>query len=196
MVIASGNPGKLAEFAQLLAHWDCEAVPQGEFEIPPVAETGDSFVENALLKAHAAAQYSGLPAIADDSGLEVDALDGAPGIYSARYAGDNAGDAANNRKLLDALQGVPEARRTARFHCALVYLRHWQDPNPVICQASWEGRILEAPAGEGGFGYDPLFFSPEQGCSAAELDRATKNRISHRGQAMALLLSVLERELA
>lgn len=196
VVIASGNAGKLAEFSQLLAHWECEAVPQSEFEIPAVEETGDSFVENALLKAHAAAQYSGLPAIADDSGLEVDALAGAPGIYSARYAGADADDAANNRKLLAALQGIPEAARTARFHCALVYLRHWQDPNPVICQASWEGRILEAPAGEGGFGYDPLFFSPQQGCSAAELDRETKNRVSHRGQAMALLLSALERELA
>ena len=196
VVIASGNPGKLAEFSRLLAHWHCEAVPQAEFEIPPVEETGDSFVENALLKAHAAAQYSGLPAIADDSGLAVDALDGAPGIYSARYAGEDADDAANNRKLLTALQGVPEARRTARFHCALVYLRHWQDPNPVICQATWEGRILETPAGAGGFGYDPLFFSPAQGCTAAELDRDSKNRVSHRGQAMALLLSALERELA
>ena len=195
IVIASGNRGKLAEFARLLAHWSCEAVPQSGFDIPAVEETGDSFVENALLKANAASHYSGLPAIADDSGLEVDALGGAPGIYSARYAGEDASDADNNRKLLGALQGVPEERRTARFHCALVYLRHWQDPNPVICQASWEGRILDTPAGDGGFGYDPLFYVPELGCTAAELDPETKNRVSHRGQATARLLAALEREL-
>jgi XTP/dITP diphosphohydrolase len=195
IVIASGNRGKLAEFARLLAGWDCEAVPQSEFAIPPVAETGDSFVENALLKAHAAAQYSGLPAIADDSGLEVDALGGAPGIYSARYAGEDASDADNNRKLLAALQGIPTERRSARFHCALVYLRHWQDPNPIICQAQWQGSILEAPAGDGGFGYDPLFLAAVEGCSAAQLDPETKNRVSHRGQAMALLLAAMESEL-
>lgn len=195
IVIASGNKGKLAEFARLLAHWSCEAVPQSGFDIPTVEETGDSFAENALLKANAASHYSGLPAIADDSGLEVDALGGAPGIYSARYAGEDASDADNNRKLLAALQGIPEERRTARFHCALVYLRHWQDPNPVICQASWEGRILDAPAGDGGFGYDPLFYVPELGRTAAELDPETKNRASHRGQATAKLLAALEREL-
>lgn len=195
VVIASGNRGKLAEFADLLAQWDCEAVPQSAFEIQPVDETGDSFVENALLKANAASHHSGLPAIADDSGLIVDALGGAPGIYSARYAGEQATDTDNNAKLLAALQGVPEEQRTARFHCALVFLRHWQDPNPVICQADWEGRILLEPAGVGGFGYDPLFFVPAEGSSAAELDSATKNRISHRGQAMAALLSALEQEL-
>lgn len=195
IVIASGNRGKLAEFARLLAHWSCEAVPQAAFDIPAVEETGDSFVENALLKANAASHYSGLPAIADDSGLEVDALGGAPGIYSARYAGEDASDEDNNRKLLAALQGVPEQRRTARFHCALVYLRHWQDPNPIICQASWEGRIIDAPAGSGGFGYDPLFYVPAQGRTAAELDPETKNRVSHRGQATAKLLAALELEL-
>ena len=195
VVIASGNRGKLAEFADLLAQWNCEAVPQSAFDITPVDETGDSFVENALLKANAASHYSGLPAIADDSGLIVDALDGAPGIYSARYAGERASDADNNRKLLAALADVPERERTARFHCALVYLRHWQDPNPVICQADWEGRILFEAAGEGGFGYDPLFFVPAENASAAQLDAATKNRISHRGQAMALLLAALEKEL-
>jgi XTP/dITP diphosphohydrolase len=195
VVIASSNRGKLAEFAGLLSQWNCEAVPQSDFGIPPVAETGDSFVENALLKAHAAAHYSGLPAIADDSGLQVDALDGAPGLYSARYAGENATDSDNNRKLLAALDGVAESERGARFHCALVYLRHWQDPNPIICQADWEGRILTAPAGEGGFGYDPLFYVPEHDCSAAQLDAATKNRVSHRGRAMALLLAALEHEL-
>ncbi len=195
VVIASGNRGKLAEFADLLAQWDCEAVPQSAFNIEPVDETGDSFVENALLKANAASHHSGLPAIADDSGLIVDALDGEPGIYSARYAGEDASDADNNRKLLAALSGIPEEQRTARFHCALVFLRHWQDPNPIICQADWEGRILFEPAGEGGFGYDPLFYVPGQKASAAQLDAATKNRISHRGQAMALLLAALAREL-
>lgn len=195
IVIASGNKGKLAEFARLLGHWSCEAVPQSVFDISGVEETGDSFVENALLKANAASHYSGLPAIADDSGLEVDALGGAPGIYSARYAGENASDEDNNLKLLAALQGLPAEQRTARFHCALVYLRHWQDPNPVICQASWEGRILDTPVGSGGFGYDPLFFVPEQGCTAAELDADTKNRVSHRGQATAKLLAALEQEL-
>lgn len=195
VVIASGNRGKLAEFADLLAHWDCEAVPQSAFNITPVDETGDSFVENALLKANAASHHSGLPAIADDSGLIVDALGGAPGIYSARYAGEDASDADNNAKLLAALADVPEAERSARFHCALVYLRHWQDPNPIICQADWEGRILTEPAGEAGFGYDPLFLVPSEDASAAQLDAGTKNRISHRGQAMALLLAALEQEL-
>ena len=192
VVIASGNAGKLAEFEQLLARWHCEVVPQSAFDVIPAEETGDSFVENALLKANAASHQSGLPAIADDSGLVVDALDGAPGIFSARYAGEDASDADNNRKLLAALDGVPADQRSAHFHCALVYLRHWQDPNPVICQAQWQGRILEAPAGDGGFGYDPLFYSPEHGCSAAELDRDTKNQSSHRGQAMALLLTALQ----
>ncbi len=195
VVIASGNRGKLAEFADLLAQWDCEAVPQAAFNIEPVEETGDSFVENALLKANAASHHSGLPAIADDSGLIVDALDGAPGIYSARYAGEDASDTDNNRKLLAALADVPEAERSARFHCALVFLRHWQDPNPVICQADWEGRILFEPSGAGGFGYDPLFFVPAENASAAQLDAATKNRISHRSQAMARLLAALAREL-
>jgi XTP/dITP diphosphohydrolase len=194
VVIASGNPGKLAEFSDLLGPWDCEAMPQSAFDVVPAEETGASFVENALLKANAASHQADLPAIADDSGLQVDALDGAPGIYSARFAGADATDADNNRKLLAALAGVPEAQRTARYHCALVYLRHWQDPNPIICQASWEGRILESPAGDGGFGYDPLFYSPEHGCTAAQLDRATKNRISHRGRALAALLAALERE--
>ncbi|MDJ0877082.1 MAG: RdgB/HAM1 family non-canonical purine NTP pyrophosphatase [Halieaceae bacterium] len=195
VVIASGNRGKLAEFADLLAQWNCEAVPQSAFDIEPVDETGDSFVENALLKANAASHYSGLPAIADDSGLIVDALDGAPGIFSARYAGEDASDTDNNHKLLAALAGVPEEARSARFHCALVFLRHWQDPNPVICQADWEGRILFEPTGSGGFGYDPLFFVPSENASAAQLDAATKNRISHRGQAMALLLDALAQEL-
>ncbi|MEP5765797.1 MAG: RdgB/HAM1 family non-canonical purine NTP pyrophosphatase [Halieaceae bacterium] len=196
VVLASGNAGKLAEFETLLADWHCQMVPQSEFRIAAVEETGDSFVENALLKAHAASQYSGLPAIADDSGLEVDALAGAPGIYSARFAGLKATDEDNNLKLLKSLEGVEPEQRGARYQCALVFLRHWQDPNPIICQASWEGRILEAPVGSGGFGYDPLFYLPGLACSAAELSAADKNQLSHRGQAMGLLLAALQREFA
>ena len=194
IVLASANPGKLAEFKQLLGNWHCQVLAQGDFGTPAVAETGDSFVENALLKAHAAAHHCGIPAIADDSGLEVDALDGAPGIYSARYAGGSASDADNNRKLLGELEGVAPAQRSARYHCALVYLRHWQDPNPVICQASWEGRILETACGDGGFGYDPLFYVAELDCSAAQLTPTIKNSISHRGKALQLLLAALQRE--
>ncbi len=192
VVLASGNAGKLVEFEALLESWHCDVVPQARFSVPEVVEDGDNFAANALLKAHAAAQYSGLPAIADDSGLAVDALGGAPGIFSARYAGANASDTDNNRKLLKALKDVPEAQRTARFHCALVYLRHWQDPNPIICQASWEGRILESLRGDNGFGYDPLFLVGVRDCTSAELSAAEKNRISHRGQAMAKLLEALQ----
>ncbi len=194
VVLASANPGKLAEFKQLLANWQCQVLAQADFATPAAAETGDSFVENALLKAHAAAHHCGIPAIADDSGLEVDALDGAPGIYSARYAGESASDADNNRRLLRELEGVAPAQRSARYHCALVYLRHWQDPNPLICQASWEGRILETACGDGGFGYDPLFYVAELDCSAAQLTPAVKNSISHRGKAMQLLLATLQHE--
>ncbi len=191
VVLASGNAGKIAEFESLLAQWRCAVVPQASFSVPEVVEDGENFVANALLKAHCAAQYSGLPAIADDSGLEVDALGGAPGIYSARYAGEPSSDARNNRKLLNSLKGIPDAQRTARFQCALVYLRHAQDPNPIICQASWEGRILETPRGKNGFGYDPLFFVAAENCSSAELSRERKNRLSHRGQAMRELLGKL-----
>jgi XTP/dITP diphosphohydrolase len=194
VVLASGNAGKLREFNQLLAEWDFHVVPQSDFGTPEVVEDGDSFAENALLKAHAASQASNLAALADDSGIVVDALDGEPGIFSARYAGEDASDADNNEKLLRELEGVPQERRTARFHCALVFLRHWQDPNPIICQASWEGRILTEPSGDGGFGYDPLFFIEELGCTSAELASEDKNRLSHRGQALQKLLAVLRRE--
>ena len=194
VVLASTNRGKLAEFRRLLEGCPWRLAPLSDFNAPPVAETGASFVENALLKAAAAARHCALPAIADDSGLAVDALGGAPGIYSARYAGDDADAAANNRKLLRELQDVPEPKRTARFHCALVYVRHWQDPNPIICEAQWEGRILPAPQGAGGFGYDPLFFVPTENCAAAELPPARKNALSHRGQAMNKLLTALRRE--
>lgn len=191
IVLASGNQGKLAEFRQLLAPTPLEVLPQSALFVPEVEETGLSFVENAILKARNAARHAVLPAIADDSGLEVDALHGAPGIFSARFAGPNADDAANNRKLLDLMRDVPEAERSARFQCVLVYLRHAEDPSPVICQGTWEGRLLSAPRGEGGFGYDPLFYLPDLDASAAELDPALKNRLSHRGQAMAKLLAAL-----
>ena len=190
VVLATGNPGKVREFAELLAPHAIEIVPQSDFGVPDVAETGLTFVENALIKARNAAAHTGLPAIADDSGLEVDHLNGAPGIYSARYAGDG-GSAANNAKLIEALAGVPEAQRGARFQCLLVYLRHAEDPTPVICQGTWEGRILERPQGGQGFGYDPLFYVPGEDCSAAELPAERKNALSHRGQALACLLRAL-----
>ncbi|MBL8250158.1 MAG: XTP/dITP diphosphatase [Candidatus Competibacter sp.] len=190
-VLATGNAGKVRELEAVLAGFDLEIAPQSAFAVPEVEETGLSFVENALIKARNAARHSGLPALADDSGLVVDALDGAPGIYSARYAGPGADDRANIDKLLAALAGVPAARRTARFVCALALLRHPADPMPLICQASWEGVVLAEPRGAGGFGYDPVFFVPEQGKTAAELEPAAKNRLSHRGQALALLSRTL-----
>ncbi len=190
-VLASGNAGKLREFKRLLADAHIEVEPQSGFDVPEAEETGLSFVENAILKARNAARHSGLPAIADDSGLEVDALNGAPGIYSARYAGPGCSDADNNQKLLRELSGVKEEDRSARFQCVIVYLRHAEDPTPLICQGTWEGRILNAEQGDNGFGYDPLFFVPDTGCSSAELDPDTKNRLSHRGQALRQLLAVL-----
>lgn len=191
VVLASGNKGKLNEFNQLLAPLKMEVLPQSEFNISSVEETGLTFVENAILKARYASKISGLPAIADDSGLEVDALKGLPGIYSARYAGEAANDSANNTKLLRELSGVKPEDRTARFQCVLVYLEHPADPTPIICQGSWEGVILEAPAGEQGFGYDPLFWVPSKQCSSAQLDRHEKNRLSHRGKALGELINKL-----
>lgn len=195
IVLASGNRGKVAEFQQLLQHSGFAVLPQTELGVTDCDETGLSFVENAILKARHAALQTGLPAIADDSGLEVDALQGAPGIHSARYsgaAGDRATiDAANNDKLLGALRDVPEAQRSARFQCVLVFMRHGRDPSPLICQGTWEGAILTEPRGAQGFGYDPLFFVPSLQQSAAELPAEIKNRLSHRGQAMARLLAAL-----
>ena len=191
IVLASGNPGKVREFNELLSSHGFEIVPQSDFEVPEVEETGLSFVENAILKARNAARHSGLPAIADDSGLEVDALQGAPGIYSARYAGPDASDQENYEKLLNALNGVPDAERTARFQCLLVFMRHAADPTPLICQGTWEGRILHAPQGDNGFGYDPVFYVPEEDCSSAELPPEVKNRLSHRGQALQKLVKAL-----
>jgi len=192
IVLASNNAGKVREINQLLEGTGIRVVPQGDFGVPEAEETGLTFVENAILKARNAAQHSGLPAIADDSGIEVDALHGAPGIHSARYAGPGSSDEDNVGKLLHALESVPEAERGARFQCVLVYLRHASDPTPLICQGTWEGRILEAPRGENGFGYDPVFYVPTHGCSAAELDPEVKNALSHRGQALRRLRQLLD----
>ncbi|HET19126.1 MAG TPA: RdgB/HAM1 family non-canonical purine NTP pyrophosphatase, partial [Chromatiales bacterium] len=191
--LATGNAGKVHEFAGLLAGLGLQVRPQSDFAVPEAEETGLSFVENAILKARNAARHTGLPAMADDSGLEVDVLNGAPGIYSARYAGPGKGDAVNNDKLLDALRDIPWEQRRARFQCVIAYLRHAEDPTPLIAQGTWEGLILEAPRGEQGFGYDPLFWVPTHECSSAELDAATKNALSHRGQAMRALLERLAR---
>ena len=191
LVLATGNAGKLREMRAILAPWHVEVLPLSEFTRAAAEETGLSFVENAILKARFAAETAGLPAIADDSGLEVDALHGAPGIYSARYAGPGADDAANNARLLRELEPVPDDRRTARYRCAMVYLRWPLDPAPVVCQASWEGRIARLPRGGGGFGYDPLFLVGEGNVMAAELDAAEKNAISHRGKALRSLVAAL-----
>lgn len=191
IVLASGNKGKVREINQILARLDIEVVPQSDFDVPEIEETGLTFVENAILKARNAAKHTGLPAIADDSGLEVDALLGAPGIYSARYAGPDTDDTRNLQKVLLALEGLPEAERSARFQCLLVYMEHDLDPTPIICQGTWEGRITTAPAGENGFGYDPIFFVPDHGCTSAQLSPEEKNRLSHRGQALQELLRAL-----
>jgi XTP/dITP diphosphohydrolase len=191
IVLASNNAGKVREINQLLAEQAITVVPQREFDIPEAEETGLTFVENAILKARNAARHSGLPAIADDSGIEVDALKGAPGIYSARYAGPGSSDQDNNQKLLAELAEVAQEQRTARFQCVMVYMHHAEDPTPLICQGTWEGVILNEPQGDNGFGYDPLFFVPTEGCSSAQLSPEAKNRLSHRGQALRKLLEAL-----
>ncbi len=188
IVLATGNPGKVKELSQLLSQHNIKIVPQSDFNVPDVPETGTTFVENAIIKARHAAKLTGLAAIADDSGLEVDALNGEPGVYSARYAGDNATDEKNNAKLLNELKDIKADKRTARFHCVLVYLRHEHDPTPVICHGVWEGSILTEPRGEQGFGYDPLFWQESLQLSSAELDRDVKNSLSHRGKALAELV--------
>ena len=191
LVLASGNKGKLKEFQHLFKPLHTEVHAQSRFKTPPVAETGLTFVENALLKARAAARVAKLPALADDSGLVVDALKGQPGIYSARFAGENASDRDNNDLLLEKLAGVIPERRSATFYCCLVMLRHHRDPAPIIATGSWYGTILEAPRGKGGFGYDPLFFDPQLGATAAELSMAEKGQVSHRGIALKALISAL-----
>jgi len=191
VVLATANPGKLREMREILAPSHVEVWPLAEFTAYSAEETGKSSVENAILKARFAAQAADMPAIADDSGLEVDALQGAPGIYSARYAGPGADDAANNRKLLAELEPVPDEQRTARYCCAMVYLRRPADPMPVIAQATWEGRIARVPRGRGGFGYDPVFVVAGGQRMAAEYDAAEKNLVSHRGQALRALVAAL-----
>ena len=192
IVLASSNPGKVREINQLLATLDLHVQPQSEFGVVDAEETGLTFVENAILKARNAAQHTGLPAIADDSGIEVDALNGAPGIYSARFAGEGASDQANLEKLLTEIDGVPEAQRSARFQCLMVFMRYANDPTPLICQGTWEGRILLAAQGDNGFGYDPVFYVPTHDCSSAELPADVKNALSHRGQALRQLLAALK----
>ncbi|MGO1463555.1 MAG: RdgB/HAM1 family non-canonical purine NTP pyrophosphatase [Marinobacter sp.] len=194
LVIASNNKGKINEFTQLLGPLGFTPVPQGELGVTEAEEPAVTFVENAILKARHAARQTGLPALADDSGLAVDALDGAPGVRSARYAGAHASDLDNLNALLEAMTDVPDKQRGAQFHCVLVYLRHADDPTPIICHGRWPGSILRAPQGEGGFGYDPVFLCPEQNCSASELSRDEKNRISHRGRALVLLMDQLRAE--
>lgn len=191
LVLATGNRGKQREFVELLegGRWDVRL--QSEYGVPEAEETGLTFVENALLKARNAARHTGLPAVADDSGIVVDALGGAPGIRSARYAGPGAGDADNLAKLLAAMDGVPGPQRTCRYVCVLAFLRHAEDPWPLLAHGSWEGRLALAPTGEGGFGYDPLFFVPAMGCTAAELASAQKHALSHRGQALRQLVAQL-----
>ena len=191
LVLASSNQGKLKELQALLAPSGLTVHSQSEFSVPDVEETGLTFVENAILKARNAAQYCNMPAVADDSGLEVDALNGAPGIYSARYAGIGASDQQNLEKLLSAMQDVPDAQRGARFQCLLVMMRHAQDATPIICQGTWQGRIQRTPSGNNGFGYDPIFYVAEHLCTAAELGPDLKNKLSHRGRALRQLVGFL-----
>lgn len=191
VVLATGNPGKVRELADLLSDFGLDIIAQTELGVDNADETGLTFIENAILKARHAAEITGLPAIADDSGLSVDILGGAPGIYSARYSGEDASDSANLQKLLTTLKDVPAGQRSAQFHCVLVYMRHALDPTPLVCHGYWPGEISFSPSGEGGFGYDPIFFVPELGRSAAELSREEKNAVSHRGQALKLLLDGL-----
>ena len=187
LVLASENPGKLRELAVILDDLGYQLHAQSEFDVPEVAETGTTFVENAIIKARHAAALTGLPALADDSGIEVDALDGAPGVYSARFAGPEADDTANNALLVDKLRAVPPAQRNARYRAVIVFMRHAADPSPLICEGSWEGMIQLQAVGTGGFGYDPYFFLPDQGCTSAQLSASEKNRLSHRGAALDML---------
>ena len=190
IVLASGNPGKIREIQAILENRTI--VAQSQFNVPEAEETGSTFVENAIIKARNAAEHCKMSAIADDSGIVVDALDGAPGVISARYAGVGASDLENLEKLLDDLQNVADQRKTARFICVMVFLQHANDPFPLIAQGVWEGRILSAPVGENGFGYDPVFFVPEQNCASAQLLPEVKNNISHRGQALRKLTVLME----
>ena len=192
IVLATGNKKKVEELNAMLDGMAFKVMPQSDFLVESVPETGATFVENAIIKARHAARMTGLAAIADDSGLEVDALRGAPGVYSSRFAGEDASDEDNLTKLLEELAFLPPILRTARFWCVLVFMRHADDPTPIICQASWEGQIVTEPKGENGFGYDPVFFVPETGCTAAQLPAAIKNQQSHRAKALKLLIERLQ----
>ncbi len=194
LVLASGNPGKLRELGAMLEPLSWSVYPQSNWKVPEAVEDGLSFIENALIKARNAAKFTGMPALGDDSGLVVDALNGEPGIYSSRFAGDGADDDANIQKLLAVLEGVPYSSRTAHFYCAMTLVRRADDPAPLIATGKWCGRILDAPAGRGGFGYDPLFWVRDHGCSAAELPADIKNCLSHRGQALAAMTGQMKVE--
>ena len=191
IVIASGNKGKLRELAAILEPLHFQLSTQAEHGVIEAEETGTTFVENAIIKARNAAEHTGLAALADDSGIEFDALDGAPGVYSARFSGPNATDAENNALMIKRLKAFPEKQRTARYRAVIVYMRHAKDASPIICEGTWEGIIKLEPKGANGFGYDPYFFVPTHNCHSAELEPAEKNRISHRGQALAILKTKL-----
>jgi len=191
LVLASDNQGKLKELTALLSDSGFSVVGQGDLDVTPAEETGETFIENAILKARNAARQTGRPAIADDSGIEVDVLKGAPGVYSARFAGDNATDSDNVAKLLSQLTDVQSEDRKARFRCLMVYLRRADDPAPLICEGTWSGKVTLTPSGENGFGYDPVFWVPDEGCTAAELNPARKNVLSHRAQALKQLVAEL-----
>ncbi len=196
IILATGNQGKVKELANMLQDLNITIIPQSNFNVPEVAETGTTFVENAIIKARHAAKITGLPAIADDSGLAVDFLNGAPGIYSSRYAGENAHDQENMLKLLNALKGVPATQRRAQFLCVLVYMQHHDDPTPIICQGSWQGSITTKQLGEQGFGYDPIFWLEQQQMTSAQLPRELKNKLSHRAQALSQLKAKLTEQLS
>jgi len=191
VVLASGNTGKVREIGQLLEGLSLKVLPQSDFDVPEIEETGLTFIENAVLKARNAAKHTGLPAIADDSGIAVDVLQGRPGIYSARFAGVGASDEDNLLKLIDMIKPFPDEQRTARFICSMVYLRYENDPVPIITQGVWEGQLVTDPRGENGFGYDPMFYVASQQCTSAELPPEVKNKLSHRGQALMQLLGEL-----
>ncbi len=193
LVLASGNPGKLRELSALLDKSQYKLILQSEFNVPEVAESGTTFVENAIIKARHAAEHTGHAALADDSGIVVDALNGEPGVYSARFSGSHASDESNNALLVEKLGSIPEAQRSARYQAVIVYMRNATDPSPIICEGSWEGIIMLEAKGSGGFGYDPYFYLPDYGCTSAELSADEKNRVSHRGQALRLLLEKLSR---
>jgi XTP/dITP diphosphohydrolase len=195
IVLATGNKGKVKELAAMLLDLGIEVLPQSGFDVTEVPETGSTFVENAIIKARHAAKHTGLPAIADDSGLAVDALGGQPGVYSARYSGDQATDQSNITKLLGAMADVPNDKRQAKFLCVLVYMRHADDPSPIICQGEWCGEIMTEQQGDNGFGYDPIFWVNQQNSSSAQLSPQQKNALSHRGKALKLLLAQLQNQI-